>query len=145
MRALVLMPIIAVLVATGAGPGPGTGLAPATAAAQGAAAGKSTAAMLGDKYFRVEFEADRARGGRARLTGYVYNDHGLGHARVRLLVESLDAAGRVTATTVGYVDSLVPLKGRAYFEVPVERPGESYRVSVPYFDWIDGRGPRDRF
>ncbi|MEK7371489.1 MAG: hypothetical protein AAB265_08545 [candidate division NC10 bacterium] len=50
------------------------------------------------------------------------------------------ASGQTIAKTVGYVDSLVPLKGRAYFEVPVDRPGASYRVSVPYFDWIEGRG-----
>ncbi len=106
---------------------------------------KSTAALLGEKYFRVEFEPGRAKGGRTVLTGYVYNDHGLAPARVRLLVDSLDAAGRVTATTVGYVDSLVPLKGRAYFEVPIDKPGASYRVTVPYFDWIDGRTRRDRF
>jgi hypothetical protein len=124
------------------------GAVPASGAAQGAAPraddGKSTAALLGEKYFRVEFEAGRGKGGRTLLTGYVYNDNGLAPARVRLLVDSLDPAGRVIATTVGYVDSLVPLKGRTYFEVAIERPGASYRVSVPYFDWIESGG-RDRF
>ncbi|MBI2529286.1 MAG: hypothetical protein HYV93_25280 [Candidatus Rokubacteria bacterium] len=139
MRACALALMAALVLGTGAG------WETVPAAAQGTAADKSTAAKLGEKYFRVEFEAGRTKGGRTLLTGYVYNDHGLAAARVRLLVDSLDAAGRVTATTVGYVDSLVPLKGRTYFEVPVDKPGVSYRVSVPYFDWIEGRGPRDRF
>jgi hypothetical protein len=139
MKASLLVLVSALLL----GSAPASGAPPDASPAGGD--GKSTAALLGEKYFRVEFEADRGKGGRTRLTGYVYNDHGLAPAKVRLLVDSLDPAGRVIATTVGYVDTLVPLKGRTYFEVPIDRPGASYRVTVPYFDWIEGGGARDRF
>lgn len=115
-------------------------LGSATGWAQTTVGSRSTAAQLGDRYFRVEFEPGHSEAGRTVITGYVYNDSGLAAAKVRLLVDSLDAAGQVTGTTVGYVDSVVPLKGRTYFEVPVDKPGASYSVSVPYFDWIEGGG-----
>ena len=115
-------------------------LGSATGWAQTTVSPRSTAAQLGDKYFRVEFEPGRSKAARTVITGYVYNDSGLAAAKVRLLVDSLDAAGQVTGTTVGYVDSVVPLKGRTYFEVPVDKPGASYSVSAPFFDWIEGGG-----
>ena len=56
---------------------------------------------------------------------------------VRLLVETLDASGAVTAHTVGFVFGVVPFNGRSYFEVPLKVVGASYRVSITAFDWKD--------
>ena len=91
-----------------------------------------------DRYFRVESAA--ANGPRGLVvSGYVYNTYGTTADRVRLLVESVDASGKVTAT------SIVPLLGsigpgdRVYFEAPAPQPAASYRVRVASFDPI-GRG-----
>ncbi len=59
--------------------------------------------------------ARTARGGPV-VWGYVYlNSSGLGSARVRLLVETLDAAGQPIASEIAYVDTDVPFAGRTYF------------------------------
>ena len=91
-----------------------------------------------DRYVRVESTA--ANGPRGLVvSGYVYNIYGTTADRVRLLVESVDASGKVTAT------SIVPLLGslgpgdRVYFEAPAPQPAASYRVRVASFDPI-GRG-----
>jgi hypothetical protein len=59
---------------------------------------------------------------------------------VRLLVETLDASGAVIASSVGFVQGLVPFNDRTYFEVPLTKPGASYRVGITAFDWRDCGG-----
>ena len=54
---------------------------------------------------------------------------------MRLLVESLDAAGQPIAQEIAYVDSDVPFDGRTYFWVRPKKPGASYRVTVHSGDW----------
>jgi len=54
---------------------------------------------------------------------------------VRLLVETLDASGAVTARTIGFVRGVVPFHDRSYFEVSLKTAGASYRVSLTTFDW----------
>ncbi|MBI2529287.1 MAG: hypothetical protein HYV93_25285 [Candidatus Rokubacteria bacterium] len=85
------------------------------------------------QYFRVEWQVAAGRGGRPELDGYVYSDYGLAASNMRLLVETLDASGQSVASTVGYVDSLVPPFGRTYFTVRLPAPGASYRVTVTSF------------
>ena len=68
--------------------------------------------------------------------GYVYlHTKGQGSARVRLLLETLDAAGTPIAGEIVYVDSEVPLYNRAYFEVRPGTVGPAYRVTVYSADW----------
>ena len=90
-----------------------------------------------DQYFRLEWEVAKGRQGRPALAGYIYNQHGVAAANVRLLIEELDSSGRAAARTIGYVNSDVPVFGRAFFEIPVPAAGATYRVTVYSFDWLD--------
>jgi hypothetical protein len=92
----------------------------------------------GERDFRVEWDQHPTGLGPA-IGGYVYNNAGMPAARVRVLVEGLDGAGRPINTTIGYVVGTVPGFSRTPFEVRV--PGAaSYRVSVLSFEWLKGAG-----
>lgn len=90
------------------------------------------------QYFRVEAHAEKDRKGRDIVWGYVYNERGRYWARVRLLVETLDATGRPIASQVVYVDEDVPFAGRAYYETRLANPGPSVRVTIHSGDWRVG-------
>jgi hypothetical protein len=74
------------------------------------------------------------------VRGHVVNDYGAPATRIQLLVEGLDGAGAVVATTVAYVFSEVQPGGRAYFEVPAPGPAGTYRVSVLAYERIEAGG-----
>jgi hypothetical protein len=88
-----------------------------------------------DQFFRVEAESVN-KGNRTVISGYVYNLH-YSNGKVRLETDTLDASGTVIGTTTGYVDSIVPLRGRTYFSYPVRTVGASYKTYVIWYDWID--------
>jgi hypothetical protein len=90
-----------------------------------------------DQYFRLEW----SKTGRT-VNGYVYNSSNRRASRMQLLVEGVDASGKVFATTTTWVRD-VPPNNRAYFDVTVP-DAPSYRVSVLTFDWIDDRDRLDR-
>ena len=88
-----------------------------------------------DGKFAVEAQPIQRKGGTA-ISGYVHN-LSYQHARVRLELEGLDAQGNVIGYQPGYVDDVVPLKGRAYFEVPARIPGAvAYKVFILWYDWV---------
>jgi hypothetical protein len=87
------------------------------------------------KYFRIESQSGPDRRGRPSVWGYIYNDRGIGNARARILVESLDASGAPIAQQIDYVDTEIPLFGRGYFESRPKTPGASYRVTIYSADW----------
>jgi hypothetical protein len=88
------------------------------------------------QYFRLESHPDKDRKGREIVWGYVYNTRGKGrNARLRLLIETLDASGKPVASQIAYVDEDIPLFSRAYFETRVNQPGPSYRVTIHSGDW----------
>ena len=89
-----------------------------------------------EQFFRVEAAEPVVQGNRTVISGYVYNLH-YSTARVRLETDTLDANGQVIGTTTGYVDSVVPLRGRTYFSYPVRTVGASYKTVVIWYDWID--------
>jgi hypothetical protein len=88
----------------------------------------------GEQFFTLDWEPGQYCG-RATVEGHVANVYGIAADRVRLLVESLDASGQVTATTIGYVNGLVMPGTRVYFDVPVGQQAPSYRVSILSWDW----------
>ena len=90
-----------------------------------------------EQYFTLTWEAGERRG-RPVVSGYVHNRYGHGAVDVRLLVESVDAAGATVATTIGNVHGFLPPVGRAYFEVPVNQRAATYRVSVLSWNWRAG-------
>lgn len=113
-------------------------LAPAAWLARGVgrAEAQSLTAATAPRYFRVESQPGTDRKGRPIVWGYVYlHSKGQGSARVRLLVESLDAADQPVAQEIAYVDNDVLLYSRTYFEVRPHTPAPTYRVSVYSADW----------
>jgi hypothetical protein len=98
-----------------------------------------------DHFFRVEAQPFQKKG-QTVVAGYVYNIS-YQHAKVRLEIEGLDAQGNVVGTQPGYVDSVVPLGSRTYFEVPVRIPGAvTYKTYILWYDWIgETRGDFVRF
>ncbi|HSE03178.1 MAG TPA: hypothetical protein VLK35_03395 [Methylomirabilota bacterium] len=85
---------------------------------------------------RVEWSASEDRRGRMVVTGYVHNRRAGVHAiGVRLLVESLDDAGRVVGSATGYVMGDVPPSSRSYFEVRAPAKAASYRLTIVSFEW----------
>lgn len=103
----------------------------------GPAPAQSVTAETAPKFFRVESQPGVDGRGRPIVWGYVYlHTKGQGSARVRLLLETLDAAGSTPiARDIVYVDSEVPLYNRAYFEVRPGTVGPVYRVTVYSADW----------
>jgi hypothetical protein len=87
-----------------------------------------------EQFFKLAWEPEDY-GGKLSISGYVTNTYGLEAVGVRLMVESLDAAGRVTARTIGYVNYPIPPSSRGYFEIFPPEKAPSYRVYVLSWDW----------
>ena len=93
------------------------------------------------RFFRLEYSPGVDRRGRPIVQGYAYlNSNGQGSARMRLLVETLDPAGRPVASRIAHVDEDIVLGARNYFEVRPEAPGAAYRVSVHSAEWVKAGG-----
>ena len=93
---------------------------------------------VSDRGFRVTWEPAETKRGTV-IRGYVNNDLGTGATNLRFIIESLDAAGQVAATTIGYPQGTVGPSDRLYFEVPLKAPASSYRVRLAAWDPV-GRG-----
>ncbi len=61
--------------------------------------------------------------------------------QVQLLVDGLDAKGKVVTQKVTWLGDDIPASNSTYFEVPVE-PASSYRVSVFAYTRLEPDGPR---
>ena len=101
----------------------------------GPAVAQTITAETAPQYFRLESHTDKDKKGRDVVWGYIHNTRGKGNARLRLLIETLDASGKPVATQIAYVDEDVPLFNRVYFLNRVNTPGASYRVSIHSGDW----------
>ena len=102
---------------------------------------QAVTAQNAPNFFRLEYAPGTDRRGRPVVSGYAYlNATGQGAARIRLLVETLDAGGQPVASQNAYVDEDIVLGGRNYFEVRPKQPGAAYRVSVHSADWIKAGG-----
>lgn len=111
------------------------------AAASTAALGAALLTPLvldGERYFTVEWQAADTKGG-PEVHGRIRNEWGFAARKVRLLVNSLDAGGAVTAQTITYLPfDLTPGTG-AYFAAHVPQAA-SYRVSVFQWEWVQSGG-----
>jgi len=87
-----------------------------------------------ERYFGVSWEPVERRG-QPWLGGYVVSKWGETATGVKLLVESLDANGQVVGQRVEWLNSVVPVFSRTYFEVPAPPRAASYRVSMYSFDF----------
>ena len=135
LRGLMACAVVAVLVQACAG-----GMAPGAqspSSAAGAPGAQSYGIYGTDSYFTLEWQPGERRG-RPMVSGYVTNQWGISVNNVRLRVEALDAAGKVTATDIGYVFGHVTPGTHVYFEVPVQQKSPNYRVSVLSFNPVQG-------
>ena len=90
-----------------------------------------------ERFFSVEWEAGE-RAGRPVVSGHLVNTFGIPAVRLRLLVESLDAAGQVTERTIDWVPGDVMPGARHDFEIALPRAASGYRVIVLSWDWKHG-------
>ena len=100
-------------------------------AAWGVALAQST--LDPDRFFGLEWSGGERRG-RPNVNGYVVNNYRVRAANMRMLVEALDANGKVIDTTSGFVAD-VPPGARVYFEAPVKQKAPRYRVTITGWDW----------
>jgi hypothetical protein len=84
-------------------------------------------------YFTIDSQATPADG-RALVSGTVTNTTGWRARRIQLLVEGLDATGRVMSQRVVWLGVDLTPANHAYFEVPVAPTSASYRVQVFAFE-----------
>jgi hypothetical protein len=79
----------------------------------------------------LDWRATQDRAGRPLIAGHVITYGGMsGYCRTVLLVETLDAEGRVVAQNIGFIPGYVGGYDDVYFEEPVRTPGPNYRVSI---------------
>jgi hypothetical protein len=100
-------------------------MAPAIAPAPAAAQVRESP----DPSFRLEWSKE----GR-KVNGDVYNQTSRYAARMSLLVEGVDASGKVVAATPTWIPD-VPPNNRAYFQVAVP-DAPSYRITIVSYNWI---------
>jgi hypothetical protein len=86
-----------------------------------------------DRFFGLEWAGGERRG-RPNVNGYIVNNYRVRAANMRLVVESLDAGGKVIDTTSGFAAD-VPPGARVYFEVPVKQKAPRYRVTITGWEW----------
>jgi hypothetical protein len=110
----------------------------ASTVAQGAAM-LTPLVVDGERYFTVEWQTADTNG-HPTVYGRIRNEYGFSARKIRLLVNSLDATGAVTAQTIAYVPFEVTPGTTANFEAHVPARAASYRVSVFQWDWSQSGG-----
>ena len=108
-----------------------------------ALAAPAVAADPGAPSFRVEWGPPAESADDGVLRGWVVNDSMVRVGDVRLLVETVDAEGRVIGQSFGWVIGDVPGGGRGYFMVRITTLGAGYRVRVESYDAIAVSGGGD--
>ena len=85
--------------------------------------------------FRITYEVDQSKPGKARVAGRVANERGQDVFEVSVTAEALDARGRVLARGISYVDSrIAPGDSRAFaVSVPSVAGVSGFRVVVSSF------------
>jgi hypothetical protein len=94
-----------------------------------------TAPALAQPGFRITYEVDDSRPGRARLNGRLTNERSDDIFEVSVTAEALDARGKVVARGISYVDSRIARGDTRVFAVtvPVVAGVTSFRVVVSSF------------
>lgn len=92
---------------------------------------------LGDQFFHLDWTVSPAGQGKARISGYVYNDYQAAADKVQLRITEFNASGQQVASFIEHVDQEVPALDRTYFDVKVPRQAASYRVGVESFNFLE--------
>ena len=105
-------------------------------AAAGVQAAEIRPHMAGwEQIFALEYGPGQYRG-KPAIEGTVTNISPYDLANVRILVDTLDAAGQITSQQVAWLPGEVRGGGRLYFSVPTP-PSPAYRVRVFTYDRIE--------
>ena len=93
------------------------------------------APALAQQGFRITYEVDDSRPGRARLNGRLTNERGDDVFDVSVTAEALDAKGKVVARGISFVDARIARGDTRMFSVTVPSvPGATtFRVMVSSF------------
>jgi len=86
-----------------------------------------------DRFFGLEWSGGERRG-HPNVNGYIVNNYRVRAANMRLMVDTLDASGKVVESTSGFVAD-VPPGARVYFEVTVKQKAPRYRVTITAWEW----------
>lgn len=87
----------------------------------------------------LDWEATQDKKGRPLIVGHmITNGAKSGYCIPRLLVETLDAQGKVVAQNTGFIPGYVGGYDNVYFEEPIRSPGPAYRVSIPSWNNCGG-------
>jgi hypothetical protein len=91
--------------------------------------------VLAQPGFRITYDVDDSRAGRARLNGKLTNERADDVFDVSVTAEALDAKGKVVARGISYVDSRIARGDTRSFAVtvPVVSGVTSFRVVVSSF------------
>lgn len=95
--------------------------------------------------FRITYDVDDSRPGRARLNGKLTNERPDDVFDVSITAEALDAKGKVLARGISYVDSRIARGDTRAFAVtvPVVPGVSSFRVAVSSFrPGFSNQGPQ---
>lgn len=107
--------------------------------------GPLTPLVIGwEQFFTLNWTVGE-RNGHPVVTGRIYNNWGFAAANVRLLVDELDAGGRIVDQRVGWLGFTLTPGTTAPFEIPVAHATPNHRVSVFAFDWVQADRGRRRF
>jgi hypothetical protein len=88
-----------------------------------------------EQHFSVTWDTIQRRG-RLEVEGYVNNRSPYRVGNLRVLVDSLDDAGRIVDQRVSWVLGELGGDSRLYFDVPIT-PAAHYRVRVFSYDRVD--------
>jgi len=87
----------------------------------------------------LNWQATQDRAGRPLIVGRVITRGSkASYCTPRLLVETLDPQGRVTAERMGFIPGTVGPYDNVYFEEVIRAPGPGYRVSIASWDKCAG-------
>jgi hypothetical protein len=95
-----------------------------------------------EQFFKLTWEVGERRG-KPVVTGRIYNNWNFAAANMRLLVDELDAGGRIVDQRVGWLGFTLTPGTTAPFEIPVAHATPNHRVSVFAFDWVQTNGHRN--
>jgi len=109
-------------------------------AAAGPSAGAELEPQMGgwERLFTVDWQPGQYRG-QPVVEGYVTNVSPYDTTQIRVLVDSLDGAGQVTAQRIAWVPGDLGGGGRLFFQVPAP-PAPAYRVRVFSYDRLERDG-----
>lgn len=130
-----LMMVAAVLLSTGlATTAPGAAVQAAAATVASPGLGRGTTA---DGSFHIEWTLSARKRGGETISGYLYNDGPDFAKTVALRITALDSSGHPVGSIVQPVTD-VPPGNQVYFQAPAPARSQSYRVSVDWYDVIQG-------